>query len=58
MDDLKEVAERLRQRREELERAIAEKIVEGTDDVVRRLGELRERMEARLGTHKDSDLPR
>ena len=53
MDDLDRLAETLRQRRAELEKALAQKIVEGTDDLVRRLEEMRERMEARLAPPKD-----
>lgn len=48
-DDLSLLAERLRRRREDLERLISERIVDGTDEIVRRLSELRERMKERLG---------
>lgn len=52
-DELQQLADRLRRRREELEQSISEHVSAGTDDLVKRLGELRERIESRLSIRKD-----
>jgi hypothetical protein len=48
-EELHQLAERLRRRREDLERLISERVVDGTEDIVRRLSEMRERMKEKLG---------
>ena len=53
-DELQQLADRLRRRREELEQSISEHVA-GTDDLVKRLGELRERIESRLSIRKDGE---
>jgi hypothetical protein len=54
-DELQQLADRLRRRREELEQSISEHVAAGTDDLVKRLGEMRERIESRLSIKKDGE---
>ena len=54
-DELQQLADRLRRRREELEQSISEQVVSGTDEIVKRLSELRERIEQRLHIRKPED---
>ena len=54
-DELQELADRLRRRREEMEKSIAEHVVTGTDEIVRKLAELRERIELKLGRSPDEN---
>ena len=54
-DELQQLADRLRRRREEMDLSISEHAASGTDDIVKRLGELRERIESRLSIKKDDE---
>jgi chaperonin cofactor prefoldin len=51
MDDheLQELADRLRRGREKIEKALTETLTGRTEDLVKRITELRERMESRTG---------
>lgn len=48
-DDLQQLTERLRRGREKIEKALSDTLLGRTEDLVKRISELRERIEARAG---------
>lgn len=48
-EELERLADRLRKGREAIENALSETLTGRTEDLVRRIGELRERIEKRFG---------
>jgi hypothetical protein len=53
-DDLQKLAEKLRRGREKIEKALSETMTGRTEDLVRRISELRDRIEGH-GAHKPKD---
>jgi hypothetical protein len=52
-EELQQLAERLRRGREKIEKALSETFTERTDDIVKKIAELRERIEKRIEDSKE-----